>query len=126
MFLKPDKKYEVFCDHDKITQVLINLINNAIKFTEKGKIGIRVKQDEKDIHITVADTGPGIRKEDLSKIFSRFTQLDTTKGKHREGTGLGLAICKAIIVKHKGKIWVESTFGEGSDFHFTIPMEKNE
>jgi len=107
-------------DHDKIIQVLTNLANNAIKFTEKGGITITTSKGDNVIRVTVKDTGPGIKKEDMPKLFQQFVQLQRKMG----GTGLGLSICKQIIEAHKGKIWAESEFGKGSSFNFIIPIKE--
>ncbi len=109
-------------DADKITQVLTNLINNAIKFTEKGGIKVKAFKEENVVHVIVEDTGPGIKKEDIPKLFQGFVQLDAARQKKLGGTGLGLAISKEIIIQHKGKIWVESEEGKGSSFHFVLPI----
>ena len=111
-------------DRDKIIQVLTNLINNAIKFTEKGGIAIKTEQGNNIIHVMVEDTGPGIRKGDLSKLFQAFQQLGAPRERKPGGTGLGLAICKEIIERHRGKIWAESEYGKGSIFHFILPIKE--
>ncbi len=108
-------------DNDKIIQVLTNLVNNAIKFTEKGNITIKTGEKNGTIRVLVSDTGCGIKKEDLPRVFNRFEQLATGGERKTGGTGLGLAIAKEIIEKHKGKIWVESEFGKGSEFIFALP-----
>lgn len=108
-------------DKDLMTQVLMNLIHNAIKFTEKGKITVQtVSAGEQGVRISVKDEGSGIRKEELTKLFKSFSQ--TAEG-HRKtgGTGLGLAISKKIVEAHKGSIGVESIFGKGSHFYFILP-----
>jgi PAS domain S-box-containing protein len=110
-------------DRDRITQVLTNLVDNAIRYTEKGKIIISVKQETNVLHVMVQDAGPGIKSEDMDKVFLAFEQLDSAKGKNKGGTGLGLAISKEIILGHNGKIWVESGIGKGSVFHFTLPIK---
>jgi signal transduction histidine kinase len=109
-------------DKDKIIQVLTNLVSNAIKCTEKGNITVRTKQEDNTVHVIVRDTGIGIKIEDMGKLFRVFEQLDSTRDKKKGGTGLGLAISSEIILAHKGKIWAESKEGQGSAFHFTIPM----
>ncbi|MBN2453796.1 MAG: HAMP domain-containing protein [Candidatus Omnitrophica bacterium] len=109
-------------DRDKMTQVLTNLINNAIKFTDKGQISITCAKSGNTIRVTVEDTGPGIRKEDLPKLFHPFEQLEIGGSRKTGSTGLGLAICKEIVGKHNGKIWVESEPGKGSKFNFVIPI----
>lgn len=113
-------------DKDKIIQVLSNIVNNAIKFTEKGSITIATKQVDDYVTVSVKDTGSGIKKEDIAKLFQKFTQLEKGLARKTGGTGLGLAISKEIIERHKGKIWVESEYGEGSVFYFTIPINSGE
>ncbi|MDD5681475.1 MAG: PAS domain-containing sensor histidine kinase, partial [Candidatus Omnitrophica bacterium] len=107
-------------DRDKIIEVLANLVNNAIKFTEKGSITISTTRGDNFIQVTVKDTGIGIKEKDLQKLFQEFTQLQRKAG----GTGLGLSICKKIIETHKGKIWVESEFGKGTAFYFALPIKE--
>lgn len=107
-------------DYDKIIQVLTNLANNALKFTEKGGIAITTGRWDNFIQVTVKDTGPGIKEEDMPRIFQQFTQLQRKVG----GTGLGLSICKQIIEAHKGKIWAESEFGKGTAFRFILPIKE--
>ncbi|MCI0481343.1 MAG: cell wall metabolism sensor histidine kinase WalK, partial [Candidatus Dadabacteria bacterium] len=109
-------------DRDKMTQVLTNLLNNAIKFTEKGEITITCAKNGNNIQVKVQDTGPGIKEEDLSKLFRPFEQLETGGGRKTGSTGLGLAICKDIVERHNGKIWAESEPGKGSTFFVTIPI----
>jgi signal transduction histidine kinase len=108
-------------DKDAIAQVLVNLINNAFKFTDKGKIIVTTSKDNNFVCVAVKDSGVGIKKNELAKLFQPFGQLTHLKGKKREGSGLGLAICKEIIQLHGGKIWVESEPEKGSDFYFTLP-----
>ena len=111
-------------DVDKINQVIINLINNAIKFTEKGGVTISTSFEASHniLKVSVRDTGIGIRVEDIPKLFQKFVQLDHSVEKHTIGTGLGLAICKEIITQHGGKIWVESEHGKGTSFLFVLPI----
>jgi len=111
-------------DRDKILQVLTNLVNNAIKFTEEGSIRLISRKEDNAVHVTVKDTGPGIKKEDMHKLFKSFQQLDMARQQRKGGTGLGLAISKAIITNHRGKIWVESEFGKGAAFHFILPVKE--
>jgi GGDEF domain-containing protein len=117
-----DRLPTVGFDNDQITQVLTNLVDNAMKFTEKGDIVIKTSQKNGMIHVSVSDTGCGIKKKDLSRVFGRFEQLSTGGQRKTTGTGLGLAICKGIIEQHDGKIWVDSVFGKGSKFTFTLPI----
>ena len=114
---------EVEFDYDRISEVVLNLLNNAIKFTEKGTITVSSKKSNDQIIISVADTGLGMKKDDISKLFQSFTQLKTKTSE--KGTGLGLAICRKIIDLHKGKIWVESEEGKGSTFYFSFPINKS-
>ncbi len=113
-------------DPVRIKQILVNLINNAIKFTPKGKIQVEVKTDSKDenscvLHFLVKDEGIGIEKDKQEKIFEAFTQEDVSTTRQFGGTGLGLAICRRLLELMGGRIWVESVKGEGSTFHFIIP-----
>jgi GGDEF domain-containing protein len=98
------------------------LVANATKFTEKGNIVIKTSKKKGMIQVSVSDTGCGIKKKDLSRVFGRFEQLSTGGERKTGGTGLGLAICKGIIEQHNGKIWVDSVFGKGSKFTFTLPI----
>lgn len=111
-------------DRDKIIQVLINLVGNAIKATEKGVIAVSAKREGDAVHIAVKDTGMGINKTDLEKLFRPFEQLTFSARKQKGGTGLGLAISKEMVLAHDGKIWAESEEGKGSVFHFTLPILK--
>ncbi len=109
-------------DRDRIIQVFINLLNNAVKFTEKGGIKIRTGKAGNFITVSVKDTGIGIKESDIPLLFERFRQLDSGMTRKTGSTGLGLSICKDIIEKHGGKIWVESQPGEGSIFNFSLPL----
>lgn len=114
--------YMVYADKDKTRQVLTNLIGNAVKYTpEKGIIEVSFKANEKSIMTTVSDTGTGIKEEDLQKLFGKFERLENTVS----GTGLGLYLSKKIVEKSGGTIGVESLFGKGSKFFFTLPLAKN-
>lgn len=111
-------------DRGRVTQVLINLLGNAIKFTGRGKVELIVSfTDDRMLKLSVIDTGIGISKENQRVIFEEFRQLDGTTTRKYSGTGLGLAICKKIIDLLGGKIWVDSTEGRGSTFSFTIPIK---
>jgi signal transduction histidine kinase len=105
-----------------LTQVLINLVGNAIKFTDAGEVAIKAEATEGQFRISVRDTGPGISATDQAKLFQEFQQADNAITKKKGGTGLGLAISKRIIEMHGGKIWVESRPGQGSTFTFTLPV----
>lgn len=121
VFKLPPKGVEIYIDPDKIIQVFTNLLDNAIKFTDKGMVEITVVERLEEIECCIRDTGMGIAKEDLPKVFNKFEQFGRLAGAGEKGTGLGLAIAKGIVLMHKGNIWVESDFGLGSKFCFTIP-----
>ena len=109
-------------DERRITQVLLNLVGNAIKFTESGEIAVDVAATDGAFQVAVADTGPGIALEDQRLVFEEFRQLDSSSTRTKGGTGLGLAISKRIVELHGGRIWVESEVGRGSTFRFTLPV----
>jgi signal transduction histidine kinase/putative methionine-R-sulfoxide reductase with GAF domain len=109
-------------DGRRLTQVLINLVGNAIKFTDAGEIAIKAEANNGSFHVSVRDTGPGISAADQARLFQEFQQADNAITKKKGGTGLGLAISKRIIEMHGGKIWVESQVGQGSTFAFTLPV----
>jgi len=114
----------VAVDAQRVGQVVSNLVSNAIKFTpEEGTIRVSARQRDRQIVVSVADTGPGIPQEYLSKIFDRFWRGPGTKQK---GSGLGLSIAKGIVEAHGGTIWAESQLGEGSSFFFTLPLAPRE
>jgi signal transduction histidine kinase len=113
----------VMVDRNQIERVLINLLGNAIKFTpQNGKITIKANRKNGMVQIDVQDTGIGIPPDALSSIFEEFYRVDNPINQQEKGTGLGLSLVKYIIEAHKGKIWVESKFGKGSTFSFTIPV----
>jgi GAF domain-containing protein/anti-sigma regulatory factor (Ser/Thr protein kinase) len=109
-------------DGRRLTQVLINLVGNAIKFTDAGEVAIKAEANNGSFYISVRDTGPGISAADQAKLFQEFQQADNAITRKKGGTGLGLAISKRIIEMHGGKIWVESQPGRGSTFTFTVPV----
>jgi signal transduction histidine kinase len=109
-------------DERRITQVLMNLVGNAIKFTEAGSVTIRAKVEGGSFLVAVSDTGVGIADEDRQRIFEEFQQVDSSSTRKKGGTGLGLAISRRIVELHGGRIWVESTPGQGSTFAFTLPL----
>jgi signal transduction histidine kinase len=109
-------------DERRIAQVLLNLLGNAIKFTDAGEVKVRVTTTDGTFLVSVSDTGPGISAEDQGKIFEEFHQADSSITKQKGGTGLGLAIAKRIIEMHGGCIWVESSPGKGATFWFTLPV----
>jgi signal transduction histidine kinase len=109
-------------DGRRLAQVLINLVGNAIKFTDAGEVAIKAEAENGSFHVSVRDTGPGISAADQAKLFQEFQQADNAITRKKGGTGLGLAISKRIIEMHGGKIWVESQPGQGSTFTFTLPV----
>lgn len=114
----------VFMDSEKIKQVMINLLSNAVKFTPNGgKISVVARTEDSNIYVEVKDTGMGIAKENLLKIFDKFQQVDTGINHKLRGTGLGLSIAKHIVVTHNGRIWAESRLGKGSTFKFVLPLK---
>ena len=117
-------RLKVKADADKVRRVLRNLIDNALKFTEKGGVTIDAYEKGKFVKITVEDTGKGIAKEDLPRLFKKFGRLesDFVTAAEAGGTGLGLYISKALVEKMGGKMSVESELGKGSTFSFTLPV----
>ncbi len=115
---------KIKADKDRIIQVIINLISNAVKFTDKGEIKVSAKPENGNLLLSIKDTGKGIAFEDLSKVFEKFKQVGDNMTDKPQGTGLGLPICKEIIDFHKGEIWVESKEGKGSTFSFLLPLFK--
>jgi two-component system phosphate regulon sensor histidine kinase PhoR len=114
---------KVQIDSQRLEQVLVNLIHNAVKFTRaRGEVVLLAESDSGFIRFAVRDTGIGIPAEDVSRIFERFYRVD--KSRAGGGTGLGLSIAKHIVEAHEGKIWVESIEGRGSTFFFSIPASK--
>ena len=114
----------VACDPDKIERIVLNLLSNAIKYTnENGKIFVNVASKESVVEISVEDTGTGIPKDKVEKVFNRFEQVDPSLVKKREGCGIGLSLTKHLVEMHGGEIWVESQEGKGSKFIFTIPKQ---
>jgi signal transduction histidine kinase len=109
-------------DGRRLTQVLINLVGNAIKFTDAGEVAISAEANNGSFHVSVRDTGPGISAADQVKLFQEFQQADNSITRKKGGTGLGLAISKRIVEMHGGRIWIDSTLGEGSTFSFTVPV----
>ena len=120
----PEPSVLVWADRDKVTQVLMNLIGNAIKFTPcDGTIGVSAANDLKGwVRVSIRDAGPGIPASEQEKIFEQFYQVTQDGGPKPKGTGLGLAISKSLVELHGGKIWVESEEGRGSTFSFTLPV----
>lgn len=113
----------IYADYDKIQQVLINLVENALKHTKEGKISLKAYELQDRIVMEVTDTGMGIAKEDIEFIWERFYKADKSRNRNQGGTGLGLAIVKSIIEAHNGQVWVKSVEGIGSTFGLTLPMD---
>ena len=123
--LAPTADVRIMVDQIKLTQIVFNLLSNAIKFTKTGgSVKVSVTRDTDFIEISVEDSGVGIKKEDFAKLFQTFTQLESPYRKEFAGTGLGLALTRQLVELHGGKIWVESEFGVGSRFTFTIPASQ--
>src|SRR5215475_2806963 len=108
-------------DEQRLTQVLLNLVGNAIKFTDTGEVRVTAKSVNGHFNVSVTDTGPGIPEEHQGRIFEQFHQVDSSNTKAKGGTGLGLAIAKQIVEMHGGRIWVESSPGKGSTFQMELP-----
>jgi signal transduction histidine kinase/HAMP domain-containing protein len=109
-------------DEQRISQVLMNLVGNAIKFTEEGEVKVEAKTSNDTFVVSVSDTGPGLSESDQLRIFEEFHQVDATSTRKKGGTGLGLSIAKRIVEMHGGRIWVASTVGKGSTFSFSLPV----
>ncbi|MGE5681556.1 MAG: sensor histidine kinase [Bacillota bacterium] len=117
-----DKELQVFGDRNKIKQLLINLIQNAIKYTETGRVEVTAEKEDNSAKIAVKDTGIGISEKDLPRIFERFYRVDKERSRQAGGTGLGLAIVKHIAEAHNSKIEVKSEPGKGSEFSFKLKI----
>ena len=120
-FVTEHKELWAYCDRDRMIQVCINLIGNAIKFTHSGFVRLSIAEENNEILFTIADSGDGIDNEDLGTIFDRFHQVSKVNRAGEQGSGLGLTISKGIVKLHGGKIWVRSKVGVGSEFYFTLP-----
>lgn len=123
-----DDSVVVWADRDKVTQVLMNLVGNAIKFTlPLGEVNIAVTKNHGAwAHVAVSDTGPGIPPDEANKIFDEFYQATQPDAPKTRGTGLGLSISRSLVQMHGGRIWVTSEVGRGSTFYFTLPMRSVE
>ena len=117
----------VWADEDRIREVLVNLLDNAVKYTPDGG-SIKVSEvDHGDMQeFIICDTGIGIPRESIPRLFERFYRVDKARSREMGGTGLGLSIVKHIIDRHEGKVWVQSEVGKGSCFHFTLPKFQQE
>ena len=125
--IDPKMPYKLYGDAQRIRQVILNLMNNAIKFTEKGFVKLKVEvipidMENVELCFEIEDSGQGIKKEDIDKLFGSFSQVDKLRNHHKEGSGLGLVICKQLVELMNGTIGVTSTYGEGSTFSFKIPQ----
>src|SRR5690606_6255146 len=118
----PSDLPSVHVDPTRIRQVIFNILNNAIRFTECGGITVSVSQQDDQILVAIQDTGIGIEEAELPRIFEAFHQSESTPERRRGGIGLGLAISKQFIELHGGRIWAESRYGHGSTFYFTLPL----
>ncbi|MFH1237317.1 MAG: ATP-binding protein [Candidatus Aenigmatarchaeota archaeon] len=119
-----EKNLKMMTDRERLTQIVINLINNSIKYTPKGKITVKAWKDGDDFHFMVKDTGVGIPKDKQHHIFQRFYQVDSSYTRSAGGVGLGLSLCQEFVNVLGGKIWFVSQEGKGSEFHVTLPMKK--
>lgn len=124
----PDLPNKLYGDSIRMKQILLNLVNNAVKFTSQGRIIMKVDYtktayDQIELDVSVEDTGIGVKKEDLGKLFQSFQQVDSKRNRNIEGTGLGLAISKRLLTLMGGSIWVESEYGKGSRFSFALPQK---
>ena len=120
---KIDKEIgEIYTDRAKFRQILLNLVSNAIKFTEKGSITIQARVDDDDLVVDIIDTGMGIKEESLRRLFQEFEQVGDALTSQQEGTGLGLSISKQLANILGGIISVKSTYGKGSTFTVTLPL----
>jgi two-component system phosphate regulon sensor histidine kinase PhoR len=117
-----DNLPKVMGDKGRLEQVIVNLVDNAIKYTNDGKVKVVAKKLDNVLKVDVEDTGIGIPEKDIPRIFERFYRVDKGRSRELGGTGLGLAIVKHIIQGHNGKIWVESQLGKGTTFSFTLPL----
>ena len=111
-----------FGDERRITQVLLNLVSNAVKFTDHGSVVVSASALDGFFEVSVRDTGPGIAAADQERIFEEFRQVDSSNTRNKGGTGLGLAISRRIVEMHGGHISVESTLGAGSTFRVVLPV----
>ncbi|MDD4102150.1 MAG: ATP-binding protein, partial [Kiritimatiellae bacterium] len=126
LVLVPENTGIISSDKRRVEQIMLNLLNNAVKFTDQGFVRLTAERDEKSIRISVSDTGIGIKTSEISNLFRPFKQLDSGLARLHEGTGLGLAICKRLTQLLCGEINVTSEFGKGSVFTVTLPVDNQE
>ena len=119
----PPQLPALHCDRVRIRQVLLNLLSNAGRFTERGGVHVRARQEERAIIVSVADTGRGISAEDIDGIFKPFQQVDGSAQSQWAGSGLGLSVSKHFVELHEGRMWLESKRGQGATFYFRLPIE---
>jgi len=113
----------VFADRERIHQVLFNLLDNAVRFTpDGGSVTVSAERHDGAVDVHVADTGSGIAPEHLPRLFERFYRVDPARSKKEGGTGIGLAIARSVVEAHGGRIWAESSPGQGSVFTFELPV----
>jgi signal transduction histidine kinase len=123
--LGTEREVFIISDEAKFRQILVNLIDNSMKFTSEGFIELGVTKNENKIEIWVKDTGIGIPKDHHDKIFERFRQVETSNTRKYGGNGLGLAISKGLVEMLGGEIWLESEQGKGTSFYFSLPILQN-
>lgn len=126
--VNPELPSKLYGDNIRIKQVMVNLANNAVKFTKMGNVNVKVdfwqvSDDMIELLVAITDTGSGIKESDMDKLFRSFQQLDSKRNRNIEGTGLGLAICKQLVTLMNGKIHVDSEYGKGSTFSFVVPQK---
>ncbi len=122
--IRPDADIEIEADPSKISQVMFNLINNAMKFTpDGGWVAVSAGRNGDFVEVSVSDTGIGIKPEDMPRLFNEFTQLEPPYAKRYDGIGLGLILAKSLVEIHRGEIRAESEFGKGSRFIFRLPIK---
>jgi signal transduction histidine kinase len=121
----PETLPQIAIDSVRIQQVFMNLISNALKFTEEGRVVLHATLSDDTIELGVSDTGEGISEDAQTQVFERFRQFDSDGSRRTSGAGLGLAICRELVEMHDGRIWVNSTPAEGSNFVFTLPLQLN-
>jgi signal transduction histidine kinase len=120
------RKANIYSDKRRVEQILLNLVNNAIKFTAEGSVNIHGQIVDNRLQISVSDTGIGVEPDKMGILFETFRQIELTRSRKHEGTGLGLAICKKLVILLEGEIWAESEFGKGSTFTFSLPVDKGD
>jgi signal transduction histidine kinase len=113
--------YYAYADADRMQEVITNLFDNAVKYTEKGKISLGLTGNNEVVQLYIRDTGVGIPPEDIPHMFQKFYRVDNSVTRTIGGTGLGLFICRKIVELYQGRIWVESQFGQGSTFYINLP-----